>query len=92
MIDTAASHVNATMTPAQKPRTTSALVDPDAIPAKERNRRPLTNECNFAWLTLGLPLDRGMFLPADSVANEHELDELAAAEGRVFISAYAIKE
>lgn len=43
---------------------------------------------HFAWLVLGIPLDRGMFLPpADAVGNA-SVDELAYAAIRVFLAAY----
>ena len=43
---------------------------------------------HFAWLTLGLPLDRGMFYPPDALTSEEELDRMADAAVRVFLSAY----
>ncbi len=42
----------------------------------------------FAWLVLGIPLDRGMFLPAAEALAETSADELADAAVRVFLAAY----
>lgn len=43
---------------------------------------------HFAWLTLGVPLDRGMFYPIDETVGEVELDRMADAAARVFLAAY----
>lgn len=51
---------------------------------------PLLAAHHFAWLVLGMPLDRGMFLPAgEAIAGGADLDELADAAVRVFLAAYA---
>jgi TetR/AcrR family transcriptional repressor of mexJK operon len=44
---------------------------------------------HFAWLTLGMPLDRGMFYPIDAATPTAEMDRIADAAVRVFIAAYA---
>jgi TetR/AcrR family transcriptional regulator, mexJK operon transcriptional repressor len=44
---------------------------------------------HFAWLTLGMPLDRGMFHPIDATTPTEEMDRIANAAVRVFIAAYA---
>jgi len=44
---------------------------------------------HFAWLVLGIPLDRGMFLPPAEAGGDHSIDELADAAVRVFVKAYA---
>jgi TetR/AcrR family transcriptional repressor of mexJK operon len=49
---------------------------------------PLIAAHHFAWLTLGLPLDRGMFALAETAFSEAELDEMADAGVRVFLAAY----
>lgn len=43
---------------------------------------------HFAWLVLGQPLDRGMFMVDDPQASE-DLDTLAREGVRVFLAAYA---
>jgi TetR/AcrR family transcriptional repressor of mexJK operon len=42
----------------------------------------------FAWLILGVPLDRGMFLGTDESMSGTELDRLADAGITVFLAAY----
>jgi len=42
----------------------------------------------FAWLILGIPLDRGMFLEADDPMSSTELDGIADAGVTVFLAAY----
>lgn len=44
---------------------------------------------HFAWLTLGDPLDRGMFYPIQETVREADLDRMADAATRVFLTAYA---
>ena len=44
---------------------------------------------HFAWLVLGIPLDRGMFLPAAEASGDRSIEELADAAVRVFVKAYA---
>ena len=46
---------------------------------------------HFAWLTLGLTLDRGMFYPVESALLNLDLDEQAAAAARVFVAAYVVR-
>jgi TetR/AcrR family transcriptional repressor of mexJK operon len=46
---------------------------------------------HFAWLVLGIPLDRGMFLPAESAGRDLDLLRLADAAVRVFLSAYGTR-
>jgi TetR/AcrR family transcriptional regulator, mexJK operon transcriptional repressor len=43
---------------------------------------------HFAWLTLGLPLDRGMFYPIESPPHDRDLDHAASEAARVFVAAY----
>ena len=43
---------------------------------------------HFVWLTLGLPLDRGMFYPVETAIDGADLDELAGSGVRVFLAAY----
>ncbi len=49
---------------------------------------PLVAAQHFAWLTLGSPLDRGMFHPIDSAMKKLDLDRLADSAVRVFLAAY----
>jgi TetR/AcrR family transcriptional repressor of mexJK operon len=44
---------------------------------------------HFAWLTLGDPLDRGMFYPIQETMREADLDRMADAATLVFLAAYA---
>jgi len=43
---------------------------------------------HFAWLTLGDPLDRGMFYPIQETTREADLDRMADAGTQVFLAAY----
>lgn len=43
---------------------------------------------HFAWLILGIPLDRGMFLPAAEASSGFTVGDLADAGVRVFLAAY----
>jgi len=43
---------------------------------------------HFAWLILGMPMDRAMFLGADDAPGPAQLDRLADAGVRAFLSAY----
>jgi TetR/AcrR family transcriptional repressor of mexJK operon len=49
---------------------------------------PMVAAQHFAWLTLGLPLDRGMLQPIDSAMKKLDLDRLADSAVRVFLAAY----
>jgi len=51
-------------------------------------RHPALAAQHFAWLTLGLPLDRGMFYPVESATADMDLDELARSAARVIVTAY----
>jgi len=44
---------------------------------------------HFAWLTLGVPLDRGMFYPIEETIRDVDLDRTADAAARVFLAAYS---
>ena len=44
---------------------------------------------HFAWLVLGIPLDRGMFLPPGEASGGVRIDDLADAAVRAFLAAYA---
>jgi TetR/AcrR family transcriptional regulator, mexJK operon transcriptional repressor len=48
---------------------------------------PLMAAHHFAWLSLGMPLDRGMFEPNGTVSGG-ELDRIAEAAVQVFYAAY----
>jgi TetR/AcrR family transcriptional repressor of mexJK operon len=54
-----------------------------------RVQDPMVAAHHFAWLTLGLSLDRGMFYPIETPPHDHELDRAAAAAAKVFVAAYA---
>jgi len=49
---------------------------------------PVLASEHFAWLTLGVPLDRGMFYPIEEAARDGDLDRMADAATRVFLLAY----
>lgn len=49
---------------------------------------PLLAAQHFAWLILGIPLDRGMFLPAAEARAGATVEELAVAAVAVFLAAY----
>lgn len=42
----------------------------------------------FAWLVVGVPMDRGMFLGADNPLSDADLDRIADAGVTVFLAAY----
>jgi TetR/AcrR family transcriptional regulator, mexJK operon transcriptional repressor len=44
---------------------------------------------HFAWLTLGIPLDKGMFYPIDETVKDVDVDRMADAATRVFLAAYS---
>ena len=44
----------------------------------------------FAWLVLGIPLDRGMFLPTDATLTDAEFDRIADAGVTTFLAAYGV--
>jgi TetR/AcrR family transcriptional regulator, mexJK operon transcriptional repressor len=50
---------------------------------------PVLAAQHFAWLLLGGPLDRGMFVVDDEPAGDAELERLAREGVRAFLSAYA---
>jgi TetR/AcrR family transcriptional repressor of mexJK operon len=54
-----------------------------------RMEDPLLAAHHFAWLTLGMPLDRAMFSEADVPSRAEDLDRIADAAVRVFLAAYA---
>ncbi len=47
---------------------------------------------HFAWLVLGIPLDRGMFLPAADALGETPAEDLADSAVRVFLAAYGLPD
>jgi TetR/AcrR family transcriptional regulator, mexJK operon transcriptional repressor len=49
---------------------------------------PVLAAHQFAWLILGVPLDRGMFLGADDPMPEAELDRIADGGVAAFLAAY----
>jgi TetR/AcrR family transcriptional repressor of mexJK operon len=62
--------------------------------AAERRLRlddPALAAHHFAWLILGMPLDRAMFMPAQEPVGKEALDQQADAAVRVFLAAYAAK-
>ncbi len=50
---------------------------------------PLVAAQQFAWLSLGIALDRGMFYPIVGVALDGELDRTADAAVSTFLAAYS---
>ena len=44
---------------------------------------------HFAWLTLGISLDRGMFYPIDETVKDVDVDRMADSATQVFLAAYA---
>lgn len=44
---------------------------------------------HFAWLIVGIPLDRGMFLPPAEATGGMDVSDLASEAVRVFLTAYA---
>jgi len=53
-----------------------------------RPEDPVLAAHHFAWLVLGLPLDRGMFMDTDHPPAAAELDRIADAAVTVFLAAY----
>ncbi len=47
---------------------------------------------HFAWLILGMPLDRGMFLPLAEASGGIGIEDLADAAVRVFLAAYVVTD
>lgn len=71
-------------------RVYAALADAFAALTREGRLRapePLMAAHHFAWLALGMPLDRGMFEP-DGAPSQAELEKIADAAVRVFLAAY----
>ena len=60
----------------------------DAFRDALQTDRPMLAAQHFAWLTLGLPLDRGMFYPVEVAVDPSELNRLASEAARVFLAAY----
>ncbi len=52
---------------------------------------PVLAAHQFAWLILGWPLDRGMFLDVESAIGDVDLDHVADEAVRVFLAAYAAR-
>lgn len=50
---------------------------------------PVLAAQHFAWLVLGGPLDRGMFVVGDTALQDDDIDRLAREGVRVFLAAYA---
>lgn len=50
---------------------------------------PVLAANHFAWLILGMPLDRAMFCGPEEIMTDTDLDRLADAAVRVFVVAYA---
>lgn len=46
---------------------------------------------HFAWLTIGVTLDRGMFYPVESAVGDVDVDAQAALAARAFARAYGIR-
>lgn len=53
-----------------------------------RSGDPATAANHFAWLTVGLTLDRGMFYPVESALEGVDLDQVAESAVGVFLAAY----
>lgn len=47
---------------------------------------------HFAWLILGIPLDRGMFLAPAEASGGIDIEDLAHAAVRVFLAAYSVTD
>jgi TetR/AcrR family transcriptional repressor of mexJK operon len=45
----------------------------------------------FAWLTLGATLDRGMFYPSDDMPQDSDLDRIADTAVRTFLAAHSAR-
>jgi len=54
-------------------------------------KQPEVAAQQFAWLTLGLALDRAMFEPIDAIALNGELDRIADAAVETFLAAYSAR-
>ncbi len=52
---------------------------------------PMIAAGHFAWLALGMPLDRGMFNPGEAALSDEEVDHQAQAAVRVFLAAYGLR-
>lgn len=52
---------------------------------------PLIAAQQFAWLTLGLAVDRGMFYPIEELSPNGELDRAAAAAVKTFLASYSAR-
>ena len=50
---------------------------------------PLIAAQQFAWLTLGLAVDRGMFFPIEELPANGNLDRAAAAAVKTFLASYS---
>jgi TetR/AcrR family transcriptional repressor of mexJK operon len=72
-------------------RALASLFDDLAAQGRLRIDDPVLAAHHFAWLILGMPLDRAMFMPADKPARRDELDQQADAAVRVFLAAYAAR-
>lgn len=66
----------------------AALFSELAAQGRLRMKDPSLAAQHFAWLTLGIPLDRGMFYPIEDTIREVDLDRTADAAARVFLAAY----
>ncbi len=53
---------------------------------------PVLAAQQFAWLVLGIPLDRGLFLPAAEAGGAVDVQRIADAGVRVFLAAYGRRE
>jgi TetR/AcrR family transcriptional regulator, mexJK operon transcriptional repressor len=60
-----------------------------AVEGRLRVDDPLLAAHHFAWLILGMPLDRAMFMPTEKPARKEALDQQADAAVSVFLAAYA---
>jgi len=71
-------------------RVLASLLQELADAGRLRADDPLLAAQHFAWLVLGVPLDRGMFLPPAEAAGGIDGANLADAAVRVFLAAYAV--
>ena len=72
-------------------RVYASLADAFATLTREGRMRtpdPVMAAHHFAWLTLGMPLDQGMFEP-DARPSQAELEKIADAAVHVFLAAYS---
>lgn len=78
--------------PATSPRnpiTAHTLLLSFASAGKLKIKDPTLAAHHLAWLTLGMPLDRGMFAATESPVSSNDLDRIADEAVGVFLAAYS---